>query len=161
MSEGKNKPANALRTRWQIITCVLLAAGGVVSFLGTRSGNLTVKDTNPIHQPLPANTQPVKAPMDEASRQRIELHGAQLAKEMCLGCHAVDEQLAGPTWRQIVDASKDEHAGTLSELAARMEHPPGNWTSYSPGPKMRLMPADRLALAVWIDQSVRQTGEQK
>lgn len=68
----------------------------------------------------------------------------------CLGCHAIESQLVGPSYQAVAERYRDQ-AGAEAELVQRIRAGgSGRWGSMAMPPQAQLGEADARRLAKWI-----------
>ena len=68
----------------------------------------------------------------------------------CLGCHAIDAALVGPSYHAVAERYRDE-SGAAAELAQRIRAGVGGrWGVMAMPPQPQVSEADALRLAAWI-----------
>jgi cytochrome c551/c552 len=78
-----------------------------------------------------------------SGRALAERHG-------CLGCHAVQERLAGPAYQEVAQRYR-EAPGAAAELAQRIRSGgDGRWGAMPMPPQAQVSQADAKRLAAWI-----------
>lgn len=68
----------------------------------------------------------------------------------CLGCHAIDAALVGPSYQAVAERYRDD-AGAVADLAHRIRTGVGGrWGVMPMPPQPQVSDADALRLAAWI-----------
>lgn len=91
------------------------------------------------------------APLQAWAAEPKPSAGHALAQRQgCLGCHAIEAQLVGPSYRAVHERYRDQ-TGAAAELAQHIRAgSSGRWGAMAMPPQPQLSDADVRRLAAWI-----------
>lgn len=93
----------------------------------------------------------IATPLSATAAETKPSPGRALAQRQgCLGCHAVDAQLVGPSYKAVEERFRDQPAAA-NELAQYIRAgSSGRWGAMAMPPQAQLSEADARRLAAWI-----------